>query len=164
MTRAAAIVCEFYKHWCIGLARTANFDVASCRRPHVTMEDKSPSCARLHCSKRIYTHIDQVFVIFICWTVIQNDHTTSIVSVAKIFRELKAGIGLKCSNLRSHSCHNFGFRCILHIYSQYRRVSDVCSFEIASTASMNMYRSALLVLDLRWMTWFVSMYTFTSLL
>ena len=39
--------------------------------------------------------------------------------------------------------------------------SHVCSFEIALTASMNMYL-LFWCLDLRWMTWFVSMYTFAS--
>ena len=116
MTRVVSTVCAFHTRLCPRPVRRAGFGVASGQMIASMTDTKLPFCARLHCWKRIYSYINQVFVIFICATWKENDLTTSVVSVANTLWDLKDGIGLKCPYLRlhhvAHGNHSLGFRCL----------------------------------------------------
>ena len=152
MTHAVAIVCKFYTRRCVGSVRTANFSVASWQ-------------------KTTCYNWDQIAIL--CWiTLFEKDlrlHWSGICDfyLLNCNRERSYYKYCQCSqNFLWVKKWNWSSQPLdsdvqYTIYSQYRRLSYVCSFQIAFTASRNMYL-LFWCFDLWWMTWFRSMYTFVS--
>ena len=163
MTHAVAIVCKFYTRRCVGSVRTANFSVASWQKTTCYNWDQIAILCRITLfEKDLHLHWSGICDFYL----LNYNRERSYYKYCQCSQNFLWAKKWNWTEMLvpwiTRSSQPLDSDVQYTIYSQYRRLSYVCSFEIAFTAARNMYL-LFWCFDLWWMTWFISMYTFASL-